>query len=89
MTKKKNFFDKLLDFGTLKVEEVVKNYIQEKVTNKLIKVGEVSLAFLVGLLCVIVGITQFIAYQLSFLENGLNYIVMGSVLLFVAYFLSK
>ena len=89
MTKKKGFFDKVLDFGSQKIEEVVEKYVQEKITNRIIKIGEVSLAFFLGVVCIVVGIAQFIASLLSVLENGLNYILIGIVLLFIAYFLSR
>lgn len=90
MTKKKetSIFDSFIEFGQKKVNAVIEEYIQEKITKKLVRIGEVSIAFFFGLIFVIVGTAQFIAYQLSFLENGLNYIVLGSILLIVAYFLS-
>lgn len=90
MAKKKesSFLDSIFDFGQKKVNAVIEEYIQEKITKQLVRIGEVSIAFFFGVTFVIVGTAQFIAHQLSFLENGLNYIVLGSILLLVAYFLS-
>lgn len=87
--KQKGIIESLVDFGAQKLEDVVEQYVEEKITNKLIKIGEVSVAFFFGIVCVIVGTAQFIASQLNFLENGLNYVLIGSILLVVAYFLSR
>ena len=87
--KEKGIFEKVLDFGAQKLENTVEQYVEEKITNKLVKIGEVSLAFLLGIICVIVGVAQFAASQIAFLENGLNYVLIGSILLLLAYFLSK
>ena len=71
-----------------KVDSMIEEYIRKNVTQKLVRIGEMSLAFILGVVLLLVGISQYLASQLSFLENGLNYIVMGTILLIIAYFLS-
>ena len=95
MVKKKNdssvkpsFLDSIIDMGKKKVNSVVEDYIRTNITQKLMRVGEMSLALILGSILVLVGLGQFIASQIAFLENGLNYIVLGVVLLIIAYFLS-
>lgn len=94
MTKKKDspaktsFLDSMIDVGKRKVNSVVEDYIRTNITQKLMRVGEMSLALILGSILVLVGLAQFIASQIAFLENGLNYIVLGVILLIIAYFLS-
>lgn len=92
MTKKKSttssFFDSAINFAQEKISESIDRYVQKHITDKLVKAGEVSLLFLLGVIFVIVGTAQFLASLLAYLENGLNYIVIGVVFLFIAYFIS-
>lgn len=75
-------------FTKNRIQNSIDEYIKKNVTQKVVRYGEMSLAFLMGCILVLVGLAQFIASQISFLENGLNYIVLGSILLLIAYFLS-
>ena len=94
MIKKKNSPQSFSIIGSVtnaaksKVDSMIEEYIRKNVTQKLVRIGEMSLAFILGVVLLLVGISQYIAFQLSFLENGLNYIVMGTILLIIAYFLS-
>ncbi|MCH8519955.1 MAG: hypothetical protein LAT82_04345 [Nanoarchaeota archaeon] len=78
----------LTNVAKSKVDSMIEEYIRKNVTQKLVRIGEMSLAFILGVVLLLVGISQYLASQLSFLENGLNYIVMGTILLIIAYFLS-
>lgn len=65
------------------------NYVEKNVTPKIVKYSEVSITFLIGLILLLVGIAQYLAYLMAFLENGLNYIVLGTFLLIIAYLLAR
>lgn len=88
VSQKPSFLNSIIDMGKKKINDVVEDYIRTNITQKLMRVGEMSLALILGSILVLVGLGQFIASQIAFLENGLNYIVLGVILLIVAYFLS-
>ncbi len=80
MTKKKSFFEKL-------EAEIINDagaYVKDKVTRKVIRVGEVSIAFLFAFILIIIGIAQLLEGFFPILENGLNYIVLGFLFFLIA-----
>lgn len=85
---KSSLLDTLVDTGKEKLNYVIEDYIRKNITQKLMRAGEMSLALILGSILVLVGLAQFIASQITFLQNGLNYIIMGVILLLVAYFLT-
>ena len=86
---KSSFIDSIIDFGQRKINGMVKEFVEEKITKQLVRIGEISFALMLGTILVIIGITQYLASLLSFLENGLNYILMGCILLIIAYVLNE
>ena len=90
MVKKKALgIESLFMIAKQKTGTIVQQFVEEKITKRLIKFGEVSIAFLLGFVLLLVGIAQYLAYVFSFLENGLNYIVLGTFLVLLAYVLNK
>lgn len=76
---KSSFFEKL-------EAEVVKeagDYVKQKVKKKAIRIGEVSLSFLFAFVLIIIGLAQMLASFVPFLENGLNYLLLGVLFLLI------
>jgi hypothetical protein len=81
--KKKKFTEKIFDRVEAEVVNTAGDYIKSKIRRKIIKAGEVSLAFLFSFVLLIIGLAEVLASLFSFLENGLNYIILGIVFFIV------
>lgn len=79
MKEKKSVFERL----EAEVISETEDYIKEKVTKKVIKIGEVSVAFLVGFILVIVGIINLIGHFYPNLSYGYNYLLVGGLFLLI------
>lgn len=79
MAKKKSFFDRIEEKGL----EMAGDYVKEKVTKKLIRISEMSFAFLMAGILLTIGIVELVATYLPVLQGGWNYLLFGVVFLFV------
>lgn len=78
MTKKKeSFFEKV----EAEVVGAAGSYIKEKVTRKIIKLGEFSVLALLAMIMISIGIANLIGFYFPELNNGLNYIFLGMLFL--------
>jgi uncharacterized BrkB/YihY/UPF0761 family membrane protein len=77
MGKDKGFFD------TLEAEVVneAKNYVKRKVTDKLVKIGEISVLVFMAFVMISFGLGMMLGHYVEILSNGLSYIVLGVVFL--------
>ncbi len=76
---KKSIFERLEEEVIQEVGDCVKN----KVKKKLFRIGEMSVAFLVGFLLIIVGVVELTAFYLPVLDNGLSYLLFGGMFLLI------
>ncbi|MCA9487088.1 hypothetical protein H6501_06130 [Candidatus Woesearchaeota archaeon] len=60
-----------------------KGYVRDRVTKKLIQIGEVSLAFFMAFLLLVLGLAQILGTYVSFLSGGWNYLLLGACFLLV------
>lgn len=79
MAKKKSAFERLE--GEIITE--TENYVKGRFKRNMLKLGEVSLAFLAGFLLITVGMVELIAVYFPILEGGFNYLLMGILFLLV------
>lgn len=80
MAKKKTLFDKIEEKGF----EMAGDYIKEKVTKKIVRIGEMSVAFLLAAIFLAIGIVELTAHFLPVLQGGWNYLIFGVVFLLIA-----
>jgi hypothetical protein len=80
MAKKKTLFDRLEEKGFGMAED----YVKEKVTKKIIRIGEMSVSFLLAAIFLAIGIVELSAHFLPILQGGWNYLVFGLVFLLIA-----
>lgn len=75
-------------FETLEAEVVneAKDYVKKKVTNKLIKIGEVSVLVFMGFVMISFGLGMLLGHYVEILSNGLSYIVLGVLFLIITIF---
>lgn len=59
------------------------NYVKDKVRKKVYRIGEMSLAFLFAFVLIIIGLAQFIGSLVPYLDNGLNYMLLGALFLII------
>ena len=59
------------------------NYVKDKVKRKVMRIGEMSLAFLFAFVLIIIGLAQFIGSLVPYLDNGLNYMLLGVLFLLI------
>lgn len=83
MDKKKSFTE------TIEAEILhhAQDYVKEKVTKKIIRVGEVSVSFLLGFILLIIGIVEIVGKTFPVLEGGFNYLIFGILFLLVGFML--
>lgn len=72
-------------FERLEAEVVseASDFVKEKVTKKIIKVGEVSVSFLLAFVLIIVGVAELIGSFVPVLAGGFNYLLMGVLFLVI------
>jgi uncharacterized membrane protein HdeD (DUF308 family) len=78
--KKKTLFDRVEEKGV----EMARDYVKEKVTKKIIRIGEMSIAFLLAAIFLTIGIVELTAHFLPFLQGGWNYLIFGIFFLIIA-----
>ena len=77
--KKKSFFEGVRD----ELLENAQDYMETKVKRKLIRVGEMSFAFLFAGVLLVIGIAELLASFVPYFDTGLNYLVLGILFLFI------
>lgn len=80
MAKKKGVFERL----EAEVISETENYVKNKVKKNVIKFGEISVAFLVGFLLIVIGVVELIGVYFPSLSGGFNYLIIGVLFLIVA-----
>jgi hypothetical protein len=85
MVNKKSFFEKV----EAEVVSAGKAYVGEKIKRNLIKFGEVSVLVVLAMFLITFGIGDLIGFYFPILANGLNYVILGFIFLFVGMLLSR
>ncbi len=84
MAKKSGIFESL----EAEVIHGAEEYVKDKVKRKAMKIGEISMFILLGFFLISIGLAYLIGYYFSFLNNGLNFLILGVVFVIVSYILS-
>lgn len=79
MAKQKGVFEKL----EAEVISETEDFIKGKFKKNMLKLGEVSIAFLTGFLLVIIGLVELLAVYYPNLAGGFNYLLIGVLFLIV------
>lgn len=79
MAKQKGVFEKL----EAEVISETEDFIKGKFKKNMLKLGEVSIAFLTGFLLVVVGLVELLAVYYPNLSGGFNYLLIGVLFLIV------
>lgn len=79
--KKQSVFEKV----EAEVVGAAGNYIKEKVTRKLLKIGEFSILVFLAFVMISFGVATFIGSYYPQLNNGLNFILLGMFYLIVGF----
>jgi len=80
MAGKKGFFEKV----EAEVVNQAKGYVKEKITNKIIKYGEISILVLLSFILISIGISSILANTFPILSGGYSYILLGVVFLLIS-----
>jgi hypothetical protein len=81
--KKESLFEKVEAEVLEGAKSYAKSYVKEKVTSKLVRVGEISVSFLLGFILLIIGIVQIVGHYFPVLDNGFNYLIFGVLFLLI------
>ncbi|MEC8339292.1 MAG: hypothetical protein VXZ40_01595 [Nanoarchaeota archaeon] len=79
MAKKKTFFDRVEEKGL----EMAGDYVKDRVTKKIIRISEMSFAFLMAGILLTIGIVELVATFFPILQGGWNYALFGVFFLIV------
>ena len=79
MKKKKSFMEALEG----EVINEAGNYVKRKVTSRAVRIGEMSAAFLIGFVLLIIGVAELLPSVFPILEDGYNYIILGILFLII------
>ncbi len=77
--KKKSFFETV----ETEVLHEAQDYVRDKVAKRALKIGEMSAAFLLGFILLIVGVAEFLEFVFPILEGGFNYLILGVLFILV------
>lgn len=83
---KKSTLNKLVEEVESEIVSEVEDFAIKKVKKKLIKIGEVSVFFLLAAILIVVGIAQIIAFYFPVLDGGFSFLLMGVIFLLLALF---
>lgn len=77
----KSFFEKVEG----EILQGAQNYVKEKVTKKIIKIGEFSVMVFMAFILICFGVAYLIGHYFPLLDNGLNFILLGVIFLIVGF----
>ncbi len=75
--KKKRSFSEVIE---AEVFRVAGDYVKEKVTRRLIKIGEVSVLIFMGFVLISFGLAQIMENYIPILDGGFGFMILGIVL---------
>ena len=76
----KDFFEKV----EAQVIKGAKGYVKEKVKSTVVKWGEFSVLVLLSLIMISMGVAYLIGFYYPMLNNGLNFVLLGMIFLFMS-----
>lgn len=77
----KSFFEKVEG----EILQGAQNYVREKVTKKIIKIGEFSVMIFMAFILISFGVAYLIGHYFPMLDNGFNFILLGVIFLIVGF----
>ena len=80
---KRSFFEKF----EAEAYNMAGEYIKDKVKNKVIRVSEMSIAFLLSAIFLSIAIVELTAKFFPVLDGGWNYLIYGMIFLIIGLFL--
>lgn len=83
MAKKKKNSEGFFESVEAEILREAGEHIKEKIKKKAIRIGEMSLAFLFAFVLIIIGVAQFLGTLVPYLDNGLNYLLLGVLFLII------
>lgn len=77
--KKKSFFETV----ETEVLHEAQDYVRDKIAKRALKIGEMSSAFLLGFILLIIGVAEFLESAFPILDGGFNYLLLGVLFILV------
>ena len=74
-------------FETLEAQVVKEagNFVRDKVKQKVLRIGEVSLLIIIGFILISFGVAQILASFYPMLSQGYSYLLLGIVFLIISF----
>ena len=82
--KPKSFFEKLEGEIVHEAEDYI-SYKAEKVKQKVLRIGEISLLIILGFFLISVGLAFLMAAYVPILGNGFSFLILGVIFLLISF----